>query len=139
MAISPLSVQQIVAVIRQQITEPVGILPSPSPLVAGRPGRKGAGSDSRQMNQSGLGKLITLRVGALQAQDPERGRKAFRIFLESVLVNELGENLINDPGFSEMVEDIQAQMEKDSHIAAAMREAIGQLLSGVDPAIGASR
>ena len=135
MAISPLSIQQIVAVIRQQITEPIRTFSNAPPMAAPGTGRKGAGtgSRSRQAKPSGLSKLIGHRVGALQAEDPERGRKAFRIFLESVLINELGENLINDPAFYQMVDDIQVQMESDPDIAKAMHEATAQLLAGVDP------
>ncbi|PRC93924.1 hypothetical protein [Solimicrobium silvestre] len=135
MAISPLSVQQIVAVIRQQMTDPIRTMSTSVPMSAPGVVRKGAGTRSQttKVKQGGLSKMIGHRVNALQVTDPERGRKAFRIFLESVLINELGEDLINDPSFYQMVDDIQVQMESNPDIAKAMREATDQLLSGVDP------
>lgn len=82
--------------------------------------------------RQGLETLIRKRVNALQADDPQRGRKAMRIFLESVLLGEFGEALINDAGFHQMVDEIQGQMEGDARIAAAMQEAAAQLLGEVD-------
>jgi hypothetical protein len=139
MAISPLNIQQIVAVIRQQIAAPVATAADMTPTAAPRTKTKASsGAHSRRRpKHGGLSKLIVHRVGVLQKDDPERGRKAFRIFLESVLINELGENLINDPGFYQMVSDIQVQMENNPDIEKVMREAIERLLAGIDPIIDA--
>lgn len=135
MAISALSVQQIVAVIRQQIAAPVGkdngAAPKVAPFSAPTAKRRQGGASTDK--QSKLGRLIGQRLAALKKTDPDRGRKAFRIFLESVLIGELGEELINDPGFYQMVDDVQAQMEADPAIAKIMQEAIGLLLSGAEP------
>lgn len=69
------------------------------------------------------------RVRAIDRDDPDRGRKAFRIFLESVLVSELDESLVNDPQFYRLVDDIQRQMEADPQVAASIEAAIAHLLS----------
>ncbi|MBV8464748.1 MAG: hypothetical protein JO218_02275 [Burkholderiales bacterium] len=130
MAISPLSIQQIVAVIRQQMTPPV-TLAGTAAAYAGQASRKPRSKTTaarQPARQEALQGLILRRVGALKQDDPDRGRKAFRVFLECVLVNELGDGLVNDPGFYQMVDDIQRDMENDARIAAAMREAIAQLL-----------
>lgn len=76
-----------------------------------------------------MGRLITERVKALDPEDPKRGRKAFRIFLESVLLSELGEGLINDPQFYQMVDKIQDSMERDPRILAAIEQAVTALLN----------
>ncbi len=76
-----------------------------------------------------MGRLITERVKALDPEDPKRGRKAFRIFLESVLLSELGEGLINDPQFYQMVDKIQDSMERDPRILAAIEQAVAALLN----------
>ncbi|MBV8633140.1 MAG: hypothetical protein JO002_01505 [Burkholderiaceae bacterium] len=133
MAISPLSVQQIVAVIRQQIAAPVDKTPNPAASAAATPSRtprKPSPKTPHEAKQRGIGEMIARRVGAIKKTDPDRGRKAFRIFLESVLINELGENLINDPAFYQMVEDVQRQMESMPEVEPLLREAIGQLLTG---------
>ena len=47
--------------------------------------------------------------------------------------NEFGEQLINDPGFYQMVDGIQMQMESNAEIAAIMQQAIAKLLGGAAP------
>ncbi len=134
MSISALSVQQIVAVIRQQIAAPLDKTPAPAtPVSPGAMRKAGNAKTNLKNKQARLSGLIAKRVGALEKADPERGRKAFRIFLESILLNEFGDNLINDPGFYQMVDDIQIQMEKSPEITALMQQAITQLLSGITP------
>ncbi|MCH8618703.1 hypothetical protein [Undibacterium sp. TS12] len=77
-----------------------------------------------------------MRVKKIKPDDPKKGKKAFRIFLESVLLSELGENLINDPAFYQMVSDIQDTMEADPQILAVIDKAVADLLEGsADPEI----
>ncbi|HEX7640606.1 MAG TPA: hypothetical protein VF472_00190 [Burkholderiaceae bacterium] len=135
MNVSALSVQEIVAVIRQQIAAPVNRTPPQAAPASTGTTRKAANSrqGAKGGKQAGLGGLIAKRLGALDRTDPERGRKAFRIFLESVLLNEFGEQLINDPGFYQMVDGIQMQMESNAEIAAIMQQAIAKLLGGAAP------
>ncbi|MFZ6778071.1 hypothetical protein ACO0LD_14665 [Undibacterium sp. Ji83W] len=75
-----------------------------------------------------LGHLIVQRVAGIPLEDPHRRRKAFRAFLESVLLDELGEGLIADPRFFRMVEDIQNQMQADQELAPIIDQAIDLLL-----------
>lgn len=119
-------VQQIVAAIRAEMAGRV------------QPGaaRKRAESKTARRPPARTGTLIAERVRALDPADPERGRKAFRIFLESVLLAELGEELINDHGFYELVDQVQRTMEASPQIAAAMSKAVARLL---EPASGPSR
>jgi hypothetical protein len=115
-AIGP--VQQIVAAIRAEMADRVQ---------AGAASRRSAAKPARARSSQG-GSLIAERVRALDPADPDRGRKAFRIFLESVLLAELGEELINDPGFYELVDKVQRTMEDSPRISAAMAKAVGRLL-----------
>jgi len=48
--------------------------------------------------------------------------------LESVLLAELGEELINDPAFYAMVDQVQRTMEASPQIEAAMVTAVARLL-----------
>lgn len=68
------------------------------------------------------------RVQAIDPDDPNRHRKAFHVFLESVLLAEFGENLINDAGFHQLVEDVHSQMEADADLAPAMHAASSRML-----------
>ena len=116
------NVQQIVAVIRRQLAA------GAPARAAGTPGGPARGAKAA----GGSGDLLTLvarRVAAIDRTDPDRGRKAFRVFLESVLLAELDESLINDPQFYRVVDQVQQQMESDPEIAASISAAVEQLLA----------
>jgi hypothetical protein len=75
-----------------------------------------------------LGEVIARRIRSIDADDPQRRQKAFRIFLESVLLAELGESLINDAGFYQLAEQVQQQMASDADLQRAMDDAADRLL-----------
>lgn len=56
------------------------------------------------------------RLQGISRDDPERKRKAFRIFLESVLEKELGAVLQSDIKFSQVVEQVLQQIESDAEL-----------------------
>lgn len=111
------SAPRLAAVLRQQVA-------------AFRP----AGSRQAQANAASgahspadIASVVARRIHAVAADDPQRKQKAVRIFLESVLLHELGVALANDPTFPEMVDAVQAQMLGDARLAAAVDE-LGDLL-----------
>ena len=53
------------------------------------------------------------RLQGVSSDDPQRKRKAFRIFLESVLEKELGSAFQSDIQFSQVVEQVLQQIESD--------------------------
>jgi hypothetical protein len=75
-----------------------------------------------------LASLVAQRVRSIAADDPMREKKAFRAFLETVLLSELGQELLGDPAFSTMVDHVQAQMESDPDLAKASIDAARLLL-----------
>lgn len=77
--------------------------------------------------------LVIRRVAAIDPHDPQRRRKAFRIFLETVLLAELGGDLINDPAFYDLVANVQAQMEAHPQLAAAIARASDSLIAAAPP------
>jgi hypothetical protein len=77
---------------------------------------------------------IALRVRALSPDDPQRQRKAFRIFLESVLMQAFGRRRPDAHGFDQLVDTVLHRMEDDAALEAALREAGGLLLADVMPA-----
>ncbi|SFO54265.1 hypothetical protein SAMN05443579_103701 [Variovorax sp. PDC80] len=89
----------------------------------------GAPADAAQLQQ-----LVALRVRALSPNDPQRERKAFRLFLESVLVQAFGRDRLDDKGFDQMVDAVLQRMEGDAELHAALREAGALLLSESQPA-----
>ncbi len=80
-----------------------------------------------------LAALVAQRVRSITPDDPDRERKALRIFLETVLLSELGQELIGDPAFTLMVDHVQQQMEADPELAQASVEAARLLLKSSHP------
>jgi hypothetical protein len=107
-------------------------------VAAGRraPARAGAG---RRYTDRSLTALIETRVRQIRRDDPERGRKAFRVFLEAVLLTHLGEELMNDPRFYPVLDDVQHALESDASSAALVKQAVDQLLSVQPPETSARR
>jgi hypothetical protein len=107
-----------------------------SGVTAGQASANGSGQSSGASSsddQQDIGSALMKRVQMIGPEDPERERKAFRAFLESMLLAELGESLINDAGFYEMVDHIHQQMESDPDLAAAIHEAAALLLGEKRP------
>ncbi|TFY97071.1 hypothetical protein [Ramlibacter humi] len=76
---------------------------------------------------SDLAGVVAQRIQALAANDPDRKRKALRIFLESLLLQQLGPQLLHDSSFSSMVDAVQGQIQADPETASAA-EALSDLL-----------
>lgn len=105
---------------------------------------RGAQSRSRPAGTGGAGApaaaaprsardLVAARVAALDPDEPQSERLAFRIFLESVLLDELGSQLMDDPAFYQMVTDIHTRMEGDAELAPALQRAGRYLLDHKNP------
>ncbi|SFQ11257.1 hypothetical protein [Variovorax sp. 770b2] len=77
--------------------------------------------------------MVALRVRSLSPDDPQRQRKAFRLFLESVLMQAFGRERLDDRGFDQMVDAVLQRMEGDPQLSAALREAGDLLLADAGP------
>lgn len=119
------SVSQLVAVIRRQLAEnpDAGLTKFHA---ATRTTSKNSASPYRPDN---LETLIRVRIKAIAPDDPLRGRKAFRAFLESVLLTHFGEKLINDPQFHQLIDEVQEAIEGDSAISGLLKTAMEHLTS----------
>jgi hypothetical protein len=93
---------------------------------------------SRYTNRN-LAALIDTRVRQIGRDDPQRGRKAFRVFLEAVLLTHLGEELMNDPRFYQLLDDVQQALEADASSATLVKQAVEQLLLKQPPQTSARR
>jgi hypothetical protein len=91
--------------------------------------RKAGGGEA----QPDIASLVARRVQALDPADPDRPRKAFRVFLESVLLAEFGDDLINDAGFHRLVEDVHAQMAADPELSGKVALAATRMLAEAQP------
>lgn len=73
------------------------------------------------------------RVQSIAADDPERRQKAFRFFMEYVLLDKFGKALELDPEFPHLVDQVLAQMSEDPQLLQASRRAADALLDGLSP------
>lgn len=80
--------------------------------------------------------LVFKRIKFIEPTDPDRRQKAFRIFIESVLLLELGDELINDPKFYELVNEVELRMRSEAALMQSIEDAADMLLRM--PSIGAS-
>ena len=117
------TISQLVAVIRRQLSVRTDRAPLP------RATSKGQIKNRSQYSPENLESLIIQHIKNIDRDDPKRGRKAFRIFLESVLLSHFGEHLINDPKFYQLVDDIQTSMESDPEVSTMVNTAIAHLIS----------
>lgn len=119
-------VQALAAVIRRQVESLA------RPVVTGasieRADESGKTLARRRAKTGDLASVVARRVRALDPTDPDAGRQAFRIFLESVLLAEFGEHLMNDPAFHQLVDDVQEQMEAHPALKEMMTDAAVPLL-----------
>lgn len=86
-------------------------------------------ASSQPRHAESLASAIARRITAIDKADPDRRRKAFRVFLESLMLDEWGPQLINDPGFQQLVDNVQTQMESRADLRLLMDEAAGRLLT----------
>lgn len=71
---------------------------------------------------------VANRIAAVSPQDTNRERKALRIFLEAVVLDEFGADLAGDPRLQDMLDHVQAQFDADPELKRAASEAARQLL-----------
>lgn len=90
--------------------------------------RKTPGTESPQRAGGTDAALLAQRLGAISPEDPQRRQKAFRVFLESTLLRELGGGLIQDPRFPQMVDAVQARIQEDAQLDGAAEEVAVYLL-----------
>lgn len=94
------------------------------PAGAGKP--DGA-QHSRTPDRQDALSIASRQVAAIDKDDPQSRRKAFRIYLASLLMQEFGTGVANDPGFSSLVDRVQDTMEADLQLRQSMERA-GDLL-----------
>lgn len=122
---------RLAAALRRQVSSLAG---SARTGGAGRSARTGSSASraaspaAAEASSGDVAAVVARRVQALDRDDPDRHRKAFRVFLESVLLAEFGPALVNDAGFHRLVDDVQATMQSDRELAAQVREAAVSLL-----------
>jgi hypothetical protein len=91
------------------------------------PGTRSNRSDrARSTSTPELRQRVTGRLRALDPDDPQWEQKAGKLFLESVLLAEFGDQLLEDPGFATLIDEVnytlQSQPEIRSHFSMMIRQ-----------------
>lgn len=81
-----------------------------------------------QDQQAKLEAFIIRRLQGIEPDDPNRGRKAFRAFLESVFLIHFGEQLANDAAFHQLVGKVDDGLHADPTLRPLIETAIQHLL-----------
>lgn len=76
--------------------------------------------------QSHVGTLAS-RLAVLRQDDPQRTRKALRLFIEAVLLDELGGELILSAEFERLVDRALSAIEKDETLRDTLLQATQEL------------
>lgn len=69
---------------------------------------------------------LQLRLSALTEWNSNRARE---LFVESILLNELGEDLSGDPGFTDLVGKVSAYLASEPRISARLDQVLRELLA----------
>lgn len=83
---------------------------------------------TRASSQLTLQQRISARLGAIDASDPDRISKGLRVFLEAVLLEEFGSDVVGDPAFQTLLASVQELMMSSDELVEPIREAMAELL-----------
>lgn len=106
--------------LRRQLSE-TERKPGPGTQRASTPGASNAARSSRQ-SLSQLRERVLTRMASIDPADPQHKSRSRRIFIESVLAWEFGEQLLSDRGLDELVEQVQAAMSGSPEIELQLSE-----------------
>jgi hypothetical protein len=113
------------ATLRQTLRHPAGTQKAHKPSSTGS---KVLGQDRRTDPQRSPLTLLAPQVAALRADEPMRKRKALRLFIEAVLLEELGQELALDGNFQRIVDRSLEAIEADESMKLMVDEASIELL-----------
>jgi hypothetical protein len=81
-----------------------------------------------KISQTELKKKITDRLKNTNPDDRQSMQKSKEIFLESVILWEFGESLINDPSFPVLINKIRITLDEDGQTSKNFERLIKQLM-----------
>ncbi len=82
---------------------------------------------TRARSPADLRRVAARRVGSVSENDPAFQQKTALLFVESVLLDQFGENLVNDPAFRQLVDQVCTTMTQDEETASDLRALIAEL------------
>ena len=119
------NIGQIAEIIRRRMAEQTTARPGSASAPETRTGALGGAPQ----NHLALRSKVAQRVAALDPDDPRKREKAVRMFLESVLLTEFGDAVINDPAFYKVVQEVQMAMESDANVRLKLDALVHSLVT----------
>ncbi|MDQ8035725.1 MAG: hypothetical protein REJ50_27295, partial [Bordetella sp.] len=95
-------------------------------------GRRRPGAEKADDAQQQVLQTLADSVRKLQPDDPQRQRKAYRLFMQSVLAQALGRSRFDEASFRHLLDSVIEQMEGDAQLRGQLCEAGDLLLQAAD-------
>ena len=120
--------------LRSQLTQ---LRSAPTPAVAHTTATLAAAQASRtsapttrrtRSARPDLASRLTRRLLDVDPNAPDAHQRALAVFLECLLVQECGDDLLNDPGLFNLVASVQAQMQASAELQPLLHQATQWLL-----------
>jgi hypothetical protein len=122
-AIGPLS--RTLELLRRQMAEHARQLESGSRTTPGGSAGTTSRSSAGKLDINALRQKVSERLEAIDATDPNAQRRRRRVFLESVLAWEFGEEALRDPGFQDLVDRLEESFATHPEVERQFRAAFG--------------
>ena len=74
-----------------------------------------------------LNRRLRQRIASIDAEDPQRRKRALRALVEVSLLQEFGDTLDADPAFNVLVDQVVHTMEHDEQLCATLEQALKDL------------
>ncbi len=119
------NVAQVMQVLRRQMAENLQRMGNRGKLAAAP-----ASGASTAHAAAPLRQTVARRIKAIDADDPRYRDKVTALFVESVLLAEFGEGLVNDPEFRDLAQQVQSAMLADADLQGSLTRLAAQLRAG---------
>lgn len=84
----------------------------------------GGAAAAQRPSPEALKQRLAEGIESIALDDPERRKKALRVFVEGVLAWQFGDALLNDPRFAELAAEVQATLEKEPQFVEHLLETL---------------
>ncbi|MBB5016835.1 uncharacterized membrane-anchored protein YjiN (DUF445 family) [Chitinivorax tropicus] len=89
--------------------------------------RRATNSSPPQALSRSIEQRVSSSLAAVTHDDPDRKHKGIKAFIEAVLLNELGDQLLNDPAFYQMADTITRQILASPALSDAVTTVVAHL------------
>lgn len=120
------NLNQIVEVVRKQVADAKG-------RAAGAPRTRKRGQTEAALRHEAPSELrdkVAERIRHVDPKQPGAHQRAVRVLLESILSWELGDHLLLDPRFSELVNELETVVNADDELKSKFERLLTELRSG---------